>query len=244
MALEGAQAWDQVAEGWIQFVRQDKQAIRTREEILKPALMELLGPLDGKRVLDAGAGEGDIARTMASKGATVTGVDVSAVLLNAAKKEEEQNKRGITYLQRDVVELGDLADFDVVLANQLLSVVADHEKALSELARVLRPGGILIASITHPAFDNVGPGWVREPDGETRWYNSRYMARVDGFAAHGAPTYHRPISDYVRVAVAAGFLLGGFIEPVAGPAYSRDLPPWARPNDQIPTLAVLKLIKQ
>jgi SAM-dependent methyltransferase len=229
---------------WIEFVRHDRETTRARDEILKPVLLELLGPLEAKKVLDAGCGEGDNSRTMAGHGASVTAVDVSDALLDAAKKEEQQTRLGITYLQRDITDLGDLADFDAVLANQVISVVQDHGSAFRELSRVLRPGGVLIASVTHPGFDGVGPGWVRESDGEVRWYSNRYLARVDGLAAHGAPTYHRPLSDYVTTAIASGFVLTGLREPVAGLDYSRRQPAWARPNDVIPTLAVLRLVKQ
>jgi 2-polyprenyl-3-methyl-5-hydroxy-6-metoxy-1,4-benzoquinol methylase len=236
--------WNQVAPGWIEFVRTDPNAMSFRDHILKPALLDLLGPVEGKKVLDAGCGEGDISRTLAQKGAVVTGIDASDVLLDAAKASEEKDKRGITYLQRDVADLGDLADFDLAVSNQLISVVPDHAAAFRELHRVLRNGGTLVVSVTHPFFDGVGAGWVREADGEVRWYASRYIARIEGRAAHGAPTYHRSFSDYITTAISAGFLLAGFREPVASIEHSRQQVPWGRQNDPIPTLAVLKLIKQ
>jgi 2-polyprenyl-3-methyl-5-hydroxy-6-metoxy-1,4-benzoquinol methylase len=236
--------WNQVAPGWIEFVRTDPNAMSFRDYILKPALLDLLGPVEGKKVLDAGCGEGDISRTLAKKGALVTGIDASDILLDAAKGSEEKDKLGITYLQKDVADLGDLADFDLAVSNQLISVMPDHAAAFRELHRVLRTGGTLVVSVTHPFFDGVGAGWVKEADGEVRWYASRYVARVEGTAAHGAPTYHRSFSDYITTAISAGFLLAGFREPVASIEHSRQQVPWGRQNDAIPTLAVLKLIKQ
>jgi 2-polyprenyl-3-methyl-5-hydroxy-6-metoxy-1,4-benzoquinol methylase len=242
MPLENKDIWNRLAPTWIQYVGQPG-AIQVREEVLKPAFLSLAGSLEGKKVLDAGCGEGDMARWLAGKGATVIGIDASDVLLEAARRGEEKSSRGITYLQRDITALGDLSDFDVIVSNQVISVVPDHVAAFRELYKVLRPSGILVISITHPLFDGVGSGWVIEQDGEVRWYVDRYMARIEGRAAHGAPTYHRSLSDYISAAVETGFVLTGFSEPVSAPALSRRQPSWIRVYDQIPSLALLRCVK-
>ncbi len=237
--------WNQVAPGWIEFVRTDPNAMSFRDYILKPALLDLLGPVEGKRrSWTPGAGRATSRELWRRRAPWLPESTPSDILLDAAKGSEEKDKLGITYLQKDVADLGDLADFDLAVSNQLISVMPDHAAAFRELHRVLRTGGTLVVSVTHPFFDGVGAGWVKEADGEVRWYASRYVARVEGTAAHGAPTYHRSFSDYITTAISAGFLLAGFREPVASIEHSRQQVPWGRQNDAIPTLAVLKLIKQ
>jgi 2-polyprenyl-3-methyl-5-hydroxy-6-metoxy-1,4-benzoquinol methylase len=215
-----------------------------RRDILKPALQRLLGKVKGLRALDAGCGEGDLSRWLADQGAVVTGIDHSDVLLRAAALAEERDHKGITYVKASIADLEPTADFDVILSNQVLSVVPDHEAALASLHGALKARGILVASITHPFFDGVGAGWVAHADREVRWHAHRYMARVEGRSANGAPTYHRSLSDYLQAAVGAGFVLTGFAEVVASDDVSRTLHPNERCFDQIPGLAVMRLRKE
>lgn len=231
-------AWDAVAPGWILFVRQGGTGPRTA--ILRPELQRLLGDVKGLRVLDVGCGEGDLSRWLADQGATVTGADIAEAMLHAAKAEEERRPKGITYLKSSITHLAGDGAFDVILANQVLSIVPDHAAALASLAGALKPSGSLIATVTHPFFDGVGPGWVVHADGEVRWHTHRYMSRVEGRAAHGAPTFHRSLTDYIGSAIAAGFVLTGFAEVTASDEVSRTLPPWQRPFDQVPVLAVMR----
>ena len=113
----------------------------------RAAYLELLGVGPGDRVLDVGCGSGailrDLARRVAPDG-TAVGLDPSPALLVVAREIAEQE--GLA----DRVELrqGDVralpvadADFDVVLAVTVLSHVPESERAVAELARVVRPGG-------------------------------------------------------------------------------------------------------
>jgi len=234
--------WDQVSPGWVAFVR-GPEATQLRDGVLKPVIEELLGPVSGKRVLDAGCGEGEMCRWLAGLGAKVTGADISNAMLEAARAQEEQTKLGITYQQCSIVDLGTLGEFDMVVSNQVLSVVPDHAEAFQSIYKALKTGGQAVVTITHPMFDGVGPGWVEHAPEDTRWWANRYMARVDGVGAHGAPTYHRSFSDYISAAIEAGFVLTGFREPVASEEYSRKQPPQTWSHDRIPTLAALRLRK-
>ena len=242
MPVNHETAWNEVAPGWISFVQ--NAGVAPRRDILKPALQRFVGEIKGLRALDAGCGEGDLSRWLADQGAAVTGIDISDVLLQAARLAEERDRKGITYVKSSVSDLQPTADFDIILSNQVLSVVPDHAAALASLHGALKVRGTLVASITHPFFDGVGAGWVAHADGEVRWHAHRYMARIEGRAAHGAPTYHRSLSDYVQAAVAAGFVLTGFAEVVASDEASRKLPPHERQFDQIPALAVMRLRKE
>ena len=86
------------------------------------------------RVLDAGCGDGLFARAIAAP--TVVGVD------NAPAMVERARSRGVDARLASIEELpfGD-AEFDVVVCNWTLYHLADVERGLRELARVVRPGG-------------------------------------------------------------------------------------------------------
>jgi len=107
-------------------------------------VLDLLAPLPGEHVLDIGAGPGllalDLARLVGEQG-RVVGLDLAPAMVETAARRLS----GLTHAQ---VRLGDalaldLADgsFDAVVSTQVYEYVADMPRALSELHRVLRPGG-------------------------------------------------------------------------------------------------------
>jgi ubiquinone/menaquinone biosynthesis C-methylase UbiE len=114
----------------------------------------------GSAVLDLGAGPGTTTRAAAravGPGGTVVTGDVSQQMLSRLR---ELRLPGVTAQRLDATAL-DLPTgrFDVVLAGFLLHVVPDPARALSEVARVLRPGGVLTVSVPGPCDD---AGWWAE----------------------------------------------------------------------------------
>ena len=100
-------------------------------------------------VLDAGCGSGTKSLLLAERGFTVTGIDVSPEMLDkAGEKAAEAELQDLTSFQSvNLVSLSfDDATFDVVLCWGVLMHIPDIEGALAQLARVLKPGGLLIVS--------------------------------------------------------------------------------------------------
>jgi 2-polyprenyl-3-methyl-5-hydroxy-6-metoxy-1,4-benzoquinol methylase len=130
--------------------------------LLNPALFQLLPDVNGKRVLDAGCGEGYLCRKLARLGARVTGVDFSREML-AIAGERTDPELDIRYRHGNCEHLDflDAGSFDVVVSNMVLMDLADHRAALQGMHRVLVEGGILIFSILHPCFVTPGCGWVK-----------------------------------------------------------------------------------
>src|SRR5262245_59549689 len=80
-------------------------------------LFDLLGPVDGQRVLDVACGHGRTTRELAHRGADAVGVDISARLIAKARESEEDAPLGVRYIHADVTTpttpLGD-GQFDAV----------------------------------------------------------------------------------------------------------------------------------
>ncbi len=102
----------------------------------------------GDRVLDACCGTGDLAVAAEREGGVVTGLDFSPRMLERARRKSAT----VTWVEGDLLALPfDDGSFDAATVGFGVRNVADLEAALTELHRVLRPGGRLaILEITHP----------------------------------------------------------------------------------------------
>jgi SAM-dependent methyltransferase len=224
-ADDSRKGWDSVAEWWTS--RYTPRGDVNREWVIDPALFRLLGDVRDMRILDAGSGTGYLARLLAAKRATVVGVDLSPKLLALAREQETREPLGIEYHEADLADLSRFAAgmFDVVVSNVVMQDVVRYREAFQELYRVLRPGGRLLCSVTHPCFERPIPGsWLREPPDTERieeWRGllvDRYYDRVAiWWGPAGKETavgFHRTMEDYVTALHDAGFLVARMEEPV------------------------------
>ena len=218
-------SWDAAAGWWTS--RYSARGDVNREWVIDPALFRLLADVRGQRILDAGCGSGYLARLLAEKGAHVVGVDHSAKLLDVARREEEAKSLGLEFHDGDLAHLPFLGagTFDVVVSNVVMQDVVALDGAFRELHRVLRPGGRLLFSVTHPCFERPVPGtWLREPPDSERieeWRGlllDRYFDRVAlWWAPSGQPPmvgFHRTLEDYASALHNAGFLIARMEEPM------------------------------
>ncbi|MBL1076434.1 3-demethylubiquinone-9 3-O-methyltransferase [Nocardia sp. 2] len=97
----------------------------------------------GKRVLDVGCGGGFTTEFLAARGALVSGVDPSERLIEAARRHAEQTGKSIDYRvgSAEALPYPD-ASFDIVTCVDVLEHVVDPARSISEIARVLAPGGV------------------------------------------------------------------------------------------------------
>jgi demethylmenaquinone methyltransferase / 2-methoxy-6-polyprenyl-1,4-benzoquinol methylase len=102
----------------------------------------------GDRVLDACCGTGDLALAAARAGGRVVGLDFSERMLERARRKSG----AIEWLRGDLLELPfEDGSFDAATVGFGVRNVADLERALAELRRILRPGGrVGILEITTP----------------------------------------------------------------------------------------------
>ena len=112
-------------------------------------MLRLAGDVAGRRILDAGCGSGPLAAALRDAGADVTGLDVSAAMVDLARQRLGEDA------DLHVADLGaplPFADdeFDDVVASLVLHYLEDWSGPLAELHRVLKPGGRLLLSVNHP----------------------------------------------------------------------------------------------
>ncbi|MBL0923633.1 MAG: bifunctional 2-polyprenyl-6-hydroxyphenol methylase/3-demethylubiquinol 3-O-methyltransferase UbiG [Sphingomonadaceae bacterium] len=102
-------------------------------------------PLTGKTVLDVGCGAGLLCEPLARMGAAVTGVDAAPENAEAAKAHALQSGLTIDYRAGELAAQG-LGRFDVVTSMEVIEHVSDPAAFVAELARHLKPDGLLLLS--------------------------------------------------------------------------------------------------
>lgn len=105
------------------------------------------------RALDAGCGTGRYSKYLYSLGHKVTGVDLSPAMLSKARA----GNRKINFIKSDLTMLPlENESFDLVVCALTLTHLPDLKPAISELFRVVRPGGHIIISDIHPLLVTLG----------------------------------------------------------------------------------------
>ncbi len=104
--------------------------------------------LAGKKVLDVGCGGGILAESMATRGAVVTGIDLSDKALSVAKLHLLETGQKVEYRKVSAEELAAEMPgaFDVVTCLEMLEHVPDPASTVRACAQLVRPGGMVFFS--------------------------------------------------------------------------------------------------
>ncbi len=131
--LTAARTWGAGGEKYDQISRGIADAIEHA--------VDALDPKPGERIVDVATGTGWAARRIAARGATITGVDLGAEVIEAAK----QLGGGIDFQVGDAEALPFADDsFDAAISTFGVMFARDPEAAAKELGRVVRPGGRIV----------------------------------------------------------------------------------------------------
>jgi ubiquinone/menaquinone biosynthesis C-methylase UbiE len=146
---------------------------------LTDALVRELRAIDARRVLEIGIGTGRIARPLAERGFRITGVDISTRMMGQLVAQLTPEHVAPDLLVADATELP-FRDgvFDAVVICHVLHLIPPWQKAVAELKRTVRSGGIVL---------NTG----EENQGESAW-DAAYDLWVEQFSARGFQRRKRP----------------------------------------------------
>jgi ubiquinone/menaquinone biosynthesis C-methylase UbiE len=188
----------------------------------RPATLALAGDVAGRRILDAGCGSGPLFAALRDRGAIVSGIDMSAGMLEQARRR----------LGADAdLRVADLADplpfpddsFDDVIASLVLHYLQDWGPTLAELRRVLRTGGRLIVSVNHPFLINLMHRQAGPRPDYFETYNWTEEWTMGGQTAQMS-FWNLPLHAMTDAFTAAGFRISVINEPHPVPA-ARELFP-------------------
>ncbi|MBA3488140.1 MAG: class I SAM-dependent methyltransferase [Longispora sp.] len=204
--------------------------LRWCPEGLTEADLGLLGPLARSRVLEIGCGAASCSRWLKTQGADVIATDLSAGMLRHATQATERTgvQIPLAFADAEALPFANTSFDTVFTAFGAVPFVADSGQVMREVARVLRPGGRWVFSVTHPMR------WIFPDDpGEAGLVAiNSYFDRTPyvEYDESGTPTYvehHRTLGDRIREIVSAGLVLLDLIEPEWPPGHEREWGQWS-----------------
>ncbi|WP_240641087.1 class I SAM-dependent methyltransferase [Nocardioides ferulae] len=186
-------------------------------EGLTEAVAGVLGPLEGRDVLEVGSGAGQCSRWIRTQGGRAVGLDLSHRQLQHARRLDLSTGVSVPSVLGTATALPfAAASFDVVFSSfGALQFVSDIDVAVAETARVLRPGGRFAFSITHPTrwmFPD-DPGEAGLVASQSYWDRTPYVEVDDATGLVSYVEHHRTLGDWVSLLAHAGFVLTDLLEP-------------------------------
>jgi SAM-dependent methyltransferase len=207
--------WNRVADDWRIQVGDDGDGNRLLNS--DPVLWAFAGDVNGRTVLDAGCGTGYLSKKLHDRGARVIGIDFSVRMIAIAGRLYPE----IDFRVDDCAALHTIADehVDLVVSNYVLMDTPDLRDTIAAFHRVLKPGGVAVLVFSHPCFPQERA--TVSDDGDEicyRWNFPYFESRTctDPPWAHFTSEFiwfHRPLSDYWKTFMAAGFVVVDFEEP-------------------------------
>lgn len=234
--------WNDHAQWW-----QDEFTDGVDLEYTEQILPLIVGAAGGPgRTLDLGTGEGQVGRELAATGSVVVGIDPIWDQMRVAK----ERGGGVLLSQAVAADLPfPSGSFDRVVACLVFEHIDDVDAAISEVARVLRPGGDFVFLLNHPLLQTPGSGWIDDQmldPPEQYWRIGPYLTETATVEQVQKGVYirfvHRPLSRYLNALAEAGLMLVRMDEPAPPPGFLAMAPDHCDASS-IPRLLVLRLTK-
>jgi ubiquinone/menaquinone biosynthesis C-methylase UbiE len=213
----------ELAVGWDQ--RYKKPAFRARQRAFEECLAG--HDLHGKDWLDAGCGSGTLARYLVEAGARVLGVDAAEEMITLARELASRDVASSQLRFEHIATIAHLPlpnqSLDGILCSSVLEYVPDPAACLTEFARVLHPGGLLVVSVanrtsvvrkvqvaTHGLGRLLGQRWCAFLDYSHNEYAAadfRLLLKDHGFATSKVIPFGSPIPHWLQRREFGGSLL-------------------------------------
>lgn len=193
----------------------NRRAVVYGPDIPTEATLKLLGPVEGKRILDLGCGSGTNAVVLAEAGAKVIGVDPSIDAVNLARERAETAEVRVELHQGNLADLAFLRSdsVDAAISIMALTEVEDLARVFRQVHRVLKPEAPFVCTFAHPAFSMFDPT-AEDPLRVVRAYD---QAGTQTWSLEGRSVTDHPrtIGELFTTLHRASFGVDQILEPTA-----------------------------
>ncbi|MEO0550247.1 MAG: class I SAM-dependent methyltransferase [Pseudomonadota bacterium] len=206
--------WESSAQAWIDS--NGDEGDRSRRYVLDPAVLRRLKTRAFKTALDVGCGEGRFCRVMQSLGIKTVGIDPTKALLGVARERDPDGDYRCESAEN--LSFSD-ASFELVISYLSLIDIPDFRAAIAEMARVLKPGGLLLViNLTDFQTAGMSKGW------RLSWRGALKEFAIDNYSIEKpvlvewsgikVENWHRPLDAYMQTYLGAGLRLNHYEHPM------------------------------
>ncbi len=210
-------SWGKVA-GWYNELLEEGENTY-QEKVIRPNLLRILNVKNGEEIIDIGCGQGYFSRALAVMGAKVLGVDVAGELIKLAATQSEKNEKFLVLSAEKLTGVQN-SRFDAGICILALQNMKNLTSAISEMARVLKPGGRMVLVINHPTFRVPGvSSWDFDAKKSVQYrridgYMSEISQEVDMTQGEKNPakkkftwSFHHPLQVYFKAFNKSGLVV-------------------------------------
>lgn len=230
-----AQYWDENAKTWQEASEAGLDV--WRDSLNTPAFLAMLPDISGLSGLDIGCGDGYNSRLIAKRCLALTAIDISEKFLQLNQKNE--NPHNISYRKMNVTNLPFPNEhFDFAVSTMSFMDLANLERALTEIYRILTPTGFLQFSIVHPCFNEQKGRWLKDENGNResfamKDYFQETQGKIHAWQHNNAPKnmqkfmvprFWKPLGKWLNLLIKTGFMLDEVYEPYADDAVLKKHP--------------------
>lgn len=221
--INNRKAWNKISKSY-----QDRYKIGVDKIYYGPLCpseddLQLMGNVNGKRIIEVGSGSGQNAIYLAKKGAKVTAFDFSEEQIKYGKRLAKENKVDVDFVQGNFEGLREYFSkscFDIALSSYALQYCMSVDSlfgTFKQINEILIPGGVFVFSFGHPIRSH--GVWDEKTD---KFILDNYFDRSMkewgyDFPEHGVSSKmigsFKIISDYINAVIKNGFILTDFLEP-------------------------------
>ena len=246
-ARTNREAWDKTAADYQRDHGQDLKgdaALAWGLWRVPEAEVGALGDVRGKDILELGCGAAQWSIALVELGARPVGLDNSSGQLAHARRDMGTAGVSVPLVQSAAEETPFRdASFDIVFCDYGAMHFADPYLTVPEVARLLRPGGLLTFSTANPIIELC---WPDDPEGDvtTTLQRNYFTLHRDEIVEDGTVAFNLPFGEWIALFRANGFTIEALIEPRPAPDGATTFPgrplSWAR---RWPTDAIWKVRK-
>jgi 2-polyprenyl-3-methyl-5-hydroxy-6-metoxy-1,4-benzoquinol methylase len=215
----------------------------SHDKVLLPTILRLAGDLDGMTVIDVGCGCGFLTHRISGGADRVLGIDISRQMIREATMRHKRSNLSFECISVEALARRGKTQHDLCVSNMAIMTMPNLRNSLRAIGSLLKPGGILIFSTTHPCFWNI----YRKDESLERfdyWHShavrTPFRITFDQRPLPRQTTYfHRPLSEYLLSILQADFALENVVEPQP----PRDVPRTYRKIFPFPRFLVVRARK-
>lgn len=177
--------------------------------------LNLLGDINGKKVIELGCGGCENSIILSKRGAICTGVDMSTEQLKYAKNFIKEHEVDIHLIEGDIENMTMIDDdeFDIAISIFALDWMQDLDMAFKEAYRILKKNGIFVFSMQHPIYNLLGAEDINPKELKiTISYFEKYVTFRESTGID-LKVHASKFSDIINGLIKTGFNIEKIIEP-------------------------------